>query len=371
MMMSILGIVLVIAIIIPTLKDVMMILGLLKKFIPHQRYFKEKSRPFVSVLLPVRNEAENIQACLNSLAHQDFPKGRLEILVGNDGSTDNTAQLVQPFVDQYDFIQLIEIKRTESNLMGKTNALAQLANIARGEYYLMTDGDMELPPTWANALVGEALEDNTGVVTGTTLVKGSPMQCSIYVDGMGTFKASSDTGTFTPGLGNNMVVSRQAYLDIGGYENMPFSIVEDYALARTIARKGYKTKHILDDAALAKTLAMPNLKAIVQQRKRWLKGAQEAPKMTFTLAVLPYMLFTFYVALFVIQPWLAIGLFCLQAGIKTYWLNLVTSQFSSIPNSMLSWRHLLLYNLYFPIVSSLVFYYFLLPTTVKWKNRPY
>lgn len=371
MMLSIVTTILVSFITLQILKDLMMIKGLLTKFIPHKTYFKSNKRPLVSVLLPVRNEAENIQTCLDSLAKQDYPKDQLEILVGNDSSTDNTAQLVQEFIDKYDNIRLIEIKKTDSPLKGKTNALAKLAQIAQGEYFLMTDGDMELPSTWANALVGEIREDNTGAVTGTTLVKDSPMQCSIYVDGMGTFKATSDMNAFTPGLGNNMAVSRQAYFDIGGYENMPFSIVEDYSLVKAIAQKGYQTKHILHDAALAKTLPMPHLKAILEQRKRWLKGAQEAPTITFLLAIFPYSLLSLFIALFTLQPQLAIGLFCLHACIKSTWLSLVKSKLPLLPENTLSKKHLLLYNIYFPIVSTLVFYYFILPTTVEWKDRPY
>ena len=54
--------------------------------------------PLVSVLLAVRNEEENIIACLNALDNMDYPKDRIEILIGDDLSDDSTNSIIQNYI---------------------------------------------------------------------------------------------------------------------------------------------------------------------------------------------------------------------------------------------------------------------------------
>jgi len=56
--------------------------------------------PFISLLLPIRNEEVYIPACLNSLRAQDYPANRIEILVADGMSTDNTKQIVTDWMQQ-------------------------------------------------------------------------------------------------------------------------------------------------------------------------------------------------------------------------------------------------------------------------------
>src|SRR5690242_8951036 len=49
--------------------------------------------PFISILLAARNEEQNIARCLSALAHLDYPSDRFEVLIGNDGSQDKTAEI--------------------------------------------------------------------------------------------------------------------------------------------------------------------------------------------------------------------------------------------------------------------------------------
>jgi cellulose synthase/poly-beta-1,6-N-acetylglucosamine synthase-like glycosyltransferase len=65
--------------------------------------------PHISIWVACRNEEDNIAGCLNSLLQLDYPVNRIQILVGNDQSTDKTAEIVLQFTQEHPHIQLINI----------------------------------------------------------------------------------------------------------------------------------------------------------------------------------------------------------------------------------------------------------------------
>ena len=136
----------------------------------------------ISILLAVRNESENIIACLQSLEILEYPKTQLEILIGNDNSEDDTEQLIQDFIANKPYFKLFTITQNLNNLQGKANVLAQLANKAEGKWLFFTDADMKLPKKWIQNMIGESnnQENNNqenrnkkneiGIITGFTTV---------------------------------------------------------------------------------------------------------------------------------------------------------------------------------------------------------
>jgi len=64
--------------------------------------------PFVSIIIPSRNEAKFILPCLDSIINQDFPKEKLEVLVINGASEDKTADLIKEYAEKYNFIKYLE-----------------------------------------------------------------------------------------------------------------------------------------------------------------------------------------------------------------------------------------------------------------------
>ena len=100
--------------------------------------------PFVSVLIPARNEEKNISKLLRDLASVKYPS--MEILVYNDSSTDNTAGIVKEFVSHHTNIRLIEGSPLPEGWMGKNFACHQLASLAKGDWLLFLDADVRINP---------------------------------------------------------------------------------------------------------------------------------------------------------------------------------------------------------------------------------
>jgi glycosyltransferase involved in cell wall biosynthesis len=96
----------------------------------------------VSVLIPARNEAQNIGPLLNDLIHQDYR--HIEILVFNDQSEDQTASVVEQLAQTDDRIKLINSDGLPNGWLGKNFACHSLSKHAQGEYFLFLDADVSI-----------------------------------------------------------------------------------------------------------------------------------------------------------------------------------------------------------------------------------
>ena len=85
--------------------------------------------PFVSVLVPARNEESNIVRCLESLLAQNYPN--FEIIVANDRSTDKTEQIVREMAGRFPRLRLLNVNDLPEGWTGKTHALHLASKEAR------------------------------------------------------------------------------------------------------------------------------------------------------------------------------------------------------------------------------------------------
>lgn len=99
-------------------------------------------KPLITVIIPVRNEEKTIEQCLRSLKALNYPN--YEIIVVNDGSTDNTEQILKRF-------DTIAVLHTEG--VGPSMARNLAIEKARGEYLAFTDGDCLVDREWLNQLL--------------------------------------------------------------------------------------------------------------------------------------------------------------------------------------------------------------------------
>src|SRR4051794_40849265 len=83
----------------------------------------------VSILIAARNEANNIERCLTSITRLNYPADLIEVLIGNDGSTDETAKIVETFIADKPNFKLVSITEKLGQAHGKGNVLAHLAHL--------------------------------------------------------------------------------------------------------------------------------------------------------------------------------------------------------------------------------------------------
>ena len=331
---------------------------------------KGEGRPQVSVLIAARNEEDNIRRCIESLLLLDYPIAALEILVGDDASEDNTFQIVSDFAKSHSHIQVFKINGAMGNQKGKASVLAQLAHRATGDYFFFTDADIAVPRNWVRGLLG-GFSNHVGIVCGVTGVSGSSywsrFQNMDWIIGLGMIKALEDLGISAAVIGNNMAVSRAAYQAVGGYENIPFSITEDFELLKQVKLKGFTSKQLFMHNVLAHSLPEQTVLGILHQRKRWMRGAVQLP--FFIVFILLTQAISFFAVglLIVLAPLPGIimwGLKLITQALLAYFLLRKLKQKESLFT-------LFLYDFYAAVLSLSLLCFYMLPTRIIWKGRKY
>ncbi|MFB0947619.1 MAG: glycosyltransferase [Spirosomataceae bacterium] len=321
----------------------------------------------MSVLIAARNEEQNIENVLISVANLSYPKEQLEVLIGDDNSTDGTANIVTSFIRDKPYMRLISIHESTSELKGKTNVLVQLIKQATGEYFFFTDADITLPISWTETMLS-AFEQNVGVVVGSTTTK--PVSVFARCQGiewLNVLNFIEFCGRFnipTTGMGNNMAISRSAYEAVGGYEKIPFSIVEDYALYNAIVEEGFDFRHLYCKEILAFTEPPENY---FRQRKRWVTGGVQSRSPLLIAAFAQAFLFPIICTVLLTN--LIIGQLLLFVALS---LNMLIGFLSLRKIGLTKWAiYLPVYSVYVIIFWFLQLINFMLPGGLNWKDRKY
>ena len=115
------------------------------------QYPPARERPSVSVLVPARNEARNIEACLDSLLLQDYPD--YELIVLDDHSTDSTPEILGRLAAHNPRLRLLSGAALPAGWLGKHWACHQLYQASTGDLLLFTDADTRHEPDMLRASV--------------------------------------------------------------------------------------------------------------------------------------------------------------------------------------------------------------------------
>jgi chlorobactene glucosyltransferase len=205
------------------------------------------SSPLVSVVVPARNEAVNISACVTSLLNTQYPN--LEIVVVDDGSTDGTGDIVRILAEHAGGrLQLVEGAPLPQGWLGKPWACWQGFSRTQGELVLFTDADTRHD----DALLGHAVSALEG--SGAAMVTVLPRQLMIsfwerlilphvftvlfmrYHDLARVNRSRNPADVIANG--QFILVRRADYLAIGGHEALRREVVEDQRLAQLLVRSG-------------------------------------------------------------------------------------------------------------------------------------
>jgi cellulose synthase/poly-beta-1,6-N-acetylglucosamine synthase-like glycosyltransferase len=327
------------------------------------------ARPRVSILIAARNEEATIERCLQALLQLNYPAEQLEIIIGDDASTDNTAALVEAFIKDKPQFRLLSIRQRLGTARGKSNALAHLCRAATSDYLLFTDADMALHPNWVQTMLAAA-PSGVGIVTGITTAEGNlfgRLQGLDWLYGLSLIRVLTDLGLPITAVGNNMLVTRAAYESIGGYEALAFSITEDLQLFEQIVAQGWRYRNLIHPQVLGISVAQPTVQYLLHQRKRWMKGAVRLP-WQLSLLFSSYSIFYTVLGWPGLLPMSTIGLlYAAKVACQTLFLLITLRQAGHRENLAV----LLIYDAYLLVMSLAVLAYTWWPTGIQWKERRY
>jgi 1,2-diacylglycerol 3-beta-glucosyltransferase len=228
--------------------------------------------PTVSVIVAARNEEAHIARCVDSLLRLDYPADKLEIVVVNDASRDRTGEILAGYLPRPG-LRVLETSAEPGPLRGKTNAVATGIRNSSGEFILLTDADCTVGRGWVRETV-HSFSPETGIVGGFTGLETERLFDRIQaLDWFFLFSLASGAAGWSKPLtviGNNFAIRRAAYEKTGGYEAIPFSVTEDYALVHAVLdRTEYAVRFPMHPEALVESHPCASLRHLFQQKRRW------------------------------------------------------------------------------------------------------
>jgi chlorobactene glucosyltransferase len=205
------------------------------------------STPRVSVLVPARNEANNIANCLTGLCAQTYPN--FEIIVLDDHSDDETAAIVRDFAAKYPHVRLLDGRPLPLEWTGKNWACQQLSAAATGTIYIFTDADNTHAPHAVEHTVRWMQRYDLSMMSAFPEQRTvtMPEQLAVPVVDMFVYAGlplwltyHSAYPSLAAANGQWIAFTRQAYIELGGHLSVRKHVVEDIELSRAVKQRGFR-----------------------------------------------------------------------------------------------------------------------------------
>lgn len=272
-----------------------------------ETYPKSARSPFVSILVPARNEEANIEACVTSLAAQDYPN--FEIIILDDESTDKTWNILKRMALKYRRLRIIKGKQLPQGWIGKPWACHQLFLASRGELLLFTDADTRHDPMSlkkaVSAFYAEGADFLTALPREETHTLAEKLTIPIMPFGISSFfpmkiAQQSSLPALSISVGQFMLFRREALEEIGGFEAIRICVLDDVEMGRRIKAAGLEWR-IVDATSLVSCRMYASLEEVFA-------GFSKNLFATFSRNILVYVPIWIWLSIVFLLPVVIVGL---------------------------------------------------------------
>ena len=279
--------------------------------------------PFVSVIVPARNEARGIRACIESLLCLDYPA--FEVIVVDDGSADATPAILSEIKQQCEMgsrLQVIRIDHLPDGWYGKPHALHVGVQVARGDWFLFTDADTIHAADSLRTVVHQAQERHIDLLSLITLQEtpdfwGRVLMPLAYLGVSWAYplrKIHDPRSTIALANGQYILTSRRAYERTAGYaaRKLRTSVVDDRDYADAVKRIGGKVA-MLDGRSLVRTRMYQGFQEYWDGWSKNAYAASQGGPVMYALQVLGLPMFCILPFLLIVlgllahRPWWTLG----------------------------------------------------------------
>ncbi len=286
---------------------------LLKDISRYNRIFAKNEAPLVSVLIPARNEEENISRCLRMILKQDYPN--FEVIVLDDNSTDNTYEIVKQYSEKDLRLKAYKGKPLKKGWMGKNYACHQLSKFAKGKYLIFTDADTlhvgnsishSMNSLLSNRIDALSVYPRQLMITIHERMSVSFINFAITLFMPLILVKKAKGPLFATAIGQFFLFERNAYFNMGGHESVKREILEDIHLSKAVKRAGYKFM-VFDGNKDIYCRMYKNLKEVIVGFNRFIFSAFDFNALM--IAICFFFLFVLFLMPFVYLP---LGFFFLR-----------------------------------------------------------
>ncbi|HEV7349472.1 glycosyltransferase [Telluribacter sp.] len=244
--------------------------------IPKKTCPKASTTITLSVIVPVRNEAQNILQLLRDLEQQSLPNQQFEVIIVDDASTDQTVELVRQFQATSTCpIYLLELSDvfTESP---KKRAIESAIHTAKGTLIVTTDGDCRVGSGWLEAIANCYEQTQARLISGPVTFTAEQglmdhLQTVEFSSLIGSGACAIAAGKPTMCNGANLTYPKAVFMEVGGFEGVRhIASGDDEFLMHKIASKYPRDIYFLkQDESVVQTTAHKEWRQFYRQRKRW------------------------------------------------------------------------------------------------------
>jgi glycosyltransferase involved in cell wall biosynthesis len=222
--------------------------------------------PRVTIIVPARNEEDDIRATLLQLLALEY--SNYEIIAVNDRSTDGTGQIMDELVtsESVSRLRVIHISELPRGWLGKTHAMWSAGQVATGDWLLFTDADVLFKPDSLRRAVAyaEAERADHVVLFPRMIMKrpGEKMMIAffqaLFVFGHRPWKVADPKARDHMGVGAFNMVQRSVYDAIGSYQALRMEVLDDMKLGKVVKNAGFAQRNVFGEDLIS---------------LRWAKGA--------------------------------------------------------------------------------------------------
>jgi poly-beta-1,6 N-acetyl-D-glucosamine synthase len=255
-----------------------LLLGMAYLYINKYTFTKQNGYfPFVSIIVPVYNEGKVVAQSINSLLNLDY--SNYEIIVVNDGSTDNTAEVAQQLVGlQKGKFGDVKVSLINKPNGGKARALNAGISYSKAEIVLCMDGDSQLSEDSIRVAVRHFSDPSIGAVAGNVKVLNrkkffTDLQALEYIEGLNMPRAAQSFFRLVNIIPGPIGLFRKKAIEDAGYYSSD-TFAEDADITLKILAQGWKIFY--EPKSISYTEAPVKLHQLLKQRYRWTRGILQA-----------------------------------------------------------------------------------------------
>src|SRR5580704_8461046 len=214
------------------------------------------SNPRVSIIVPARNEEEDIEASLRTLLALDYDS--YEVIAVNDRSTDRTGEILERVAREtavHSRLRVIHHRELPAGWLGKTHAMWTAANQATGDWLLFTDADVLFKPdSVRRALAYAEAERADHVVVFPQMIMKRPGEYmmiaffqTMFVFGHRPWKVADPKTKDHMGVGAFNLIRRSTYEAVGTYEALRMEVLDDMKLGKVVKNAGFAQRNVFGE----------------------------------------------------------------------------------------------------------------------------
>jgi chlorobactene glucosyltransferase len=222
-----------------------------------KKYNNKKALPYVSVIVPARDEQDNIERCLISLMEQDYPN--LEIIAVDDNSTDTTLIKMKKLQQKYQkqkncpTLNIIELKSKPDDWTGKTWASENGYLASHNDILLFVDADCYYEKNCLLSAITYMINEEIDVLTGYPFFELKDFWSKVSMPlwklmsitfGKNACNVNNPRSKVAYLMGCFFLIKRNVFENVGTFRSVRNAIQEDEALGIRIKRSGYKLRLI-------------------------------------------------------------------------------------------------------------------------------